>query len=231
MRILSDLSPTHLLQASTDPAALQLLLTSVGRGSLRHLPRLHAKVYVFDSTYAIVTSANLTAGGIYRNFEYGIGIADRATVSRIRDSVEAYAELGAAVELEQLARYCTLALEVRRRVAAQMSTVAREAQVQLEQSIRETEDELLRLRVRGGRITPLFGQTILYLLRQHGPLSTRELHPLIQQIHPDLCDDSVDRVIDGVHYGKRWKHWVRSAQQRLKDENRIILVDGTWRLV
>jgi hypothetical protein len=229
--LLSDLSPVHLLQASTDPASLKLLLTSVDRGSLRHLPRLHAKVYVFDSDYAIVTSANLTAGGIYRNFEYGLGISDPAMVSRIRDDLQSYADLGAIVEASQLARYCEMAEEVRSRFAEQLRSVNRQARRQFEKSFRETEDELVRLRVRGGRVTPLFRQTILYLLRQHGPLSTADLHPLVQQIHPDLCDDMVDRVIDGVHYGKKWKHWVRTAQHRLKVEGLIALSGTKWHLL
>jgi hypothetical protein len=92
-------------------------------------------------------------------------------------------------------------------------------------------DGALRLRGRGGHVTPLFGETIIFLLRRHGPLSTKELHPLIQGIHPDLCDDNIDRVIDGIHYGKKWKHWVRSAQQRMKGENKIMFVENRWHLV
>src|SRR3954469_22249150 len=67
LAILAGLSPVHLLQQSTDPRALQFLLGTVAHGSLRHLPRIHAKVFVFDQNYAVVTSANLTAGGLYRN--------------------------------------------------------------------------------------------------------------------------------------------------------------------
>lgn len=59
-------------------------------------------------------------------------------------------------------------------------------------------------------------------------MSTAELHPLVQALHPDLCDDGVDRVIDGVHFGKRWKHMVRNAQQHLKSQGRIRLEDGRW---
>lgn len=69
-----------------------------------------------------------------------------------------------------------------------------------------------------------------YVLRTHGPMATRDLHPRVQQIHPDLCDDAVDRVIDGRHYGKRWKHRVRAAQSPLKRRGAIERVDGQWRL-
>jgi hypothetical protein len=52
----------------------------------------------------------------------------------------------------------------------------------------------------------------------------------VQQIHPDLCDDSIDRVIDGMNFGKKWKHHVRSAQQALKREGVVLFDNGTWRL-
>jgi hypothetical protein len=53
----------------------------------------------------------------------------------------------------------------------------------------------------------------------------------VQAIHPDLCDDSIDRVIDGEHFGKKWKHQVRSAQSYLKRIGSVQLRDGKWRLV
>ena len=89
--------------------------------------------------------------------------------------------------------------------------------------------EDVRARVREG-VTRVFSRTILFLL-QGGPLRTIDLHPQIKRIHPDLCDDSVDRVIDGERFGKRWKHLVRTAQQILKRDGSVQF-DGTfWRLV
>jgi hypothetical protein len=49
-------------------------------------------------------------------------------------------------------------------------------------------------------------------------------------MHPDLCDDKLDRVIGGVNFGKKWKHLVRSAQQALKREGCIALDGSKWRL-
>ena len=43
--------------------------------------------------------------------------------------------------------------------------------------------------------------------------------------------DGVDRVIYGVHFGKKWKHHVRNAQQQLRRQGRIMrLADGRWAL-
>ncbi|HOL66222.1 MAG TPA: hypothetical protein PKX93_02030, partial [bacterium] len=91
--------------------------------------------------------------------------------------------------------------------------------------------ELLKNRIKDGKtINAIFCDTILYLLKKKGPLSTKEIHPLIQTIHADICDDSVDRVINGQHFGKKWKHLVRDAQQSLKKNRLIKLENGKWQL-
>lgn len=230
LAVLSDLSPINLIQAATDPRALNSLLRAFERSVLTHLPRVHAKVFVFDRSYAVVTSANLTAGGLFRNYECGLRVTDGAVVSRLYDELASLASLGAVVSPLQLSRYCDLAEQVQREVSAQLRSVVRTARMRLSRAIRETENELVRWRSAGGRVTPLFAQTIVYLLERCGPLATRELHPLIKELHPDLCDDNVDRVIDGVHYGMKWKHWARSAQSSLKSRGTIVRVDGKWQL-
>ncbi len=40
--------------------------------SVVNIPNLHSKIYIFDSSSAIISSANLTAGGLLRNVEIGI---------------------------------------------------------------------------------------------------------------------------------------------------------------
>jgi hypothetical protein len=59
-------------------------------------------------------------------------------------------------------------------------------------------------------------------------LMTVTLHDLIEQIHPDLCDNSVDRIIDGKRFGKKWKHAVRTAQQQLKRKGLVTIENGAW---
>jgi hypothetical protein len=88
---------------------------------------------------------------------------------------------------------------------------------------------VLQHRAQGKTTQSLLIDTILFLL-ERGPMTTAELQPLVQHLQPDLCDDSVDRVIGGVHFGKKWKHHVRSAQQALKRSGQIGF-DGThWHL-
>ena len=54
---------------------------------VRSLHNLHAKVYVFDETTALVTSANATFGGMRRNRECGLATEDRQSVSDLADLV------------------------------------------------------------------------------------------------------------------------------------------------
>lgn len=231
LRFLTDLSPANLCQASTDPAALLLSFDAAGCTSIRHLPRLHAKVYVADSTAAIITSANLTAGGLFRNYEYGVEILDPEAVGRIRDELLTYSDLGASISQAALVKLAEIAdrlrsVEERVRVAPS-SPLQRE----IKQALGEAEDELVRLRLAGGAMHTVFARTVEYLLNREGPLSTERLHPMVAEIHPDLCDDTVDRVIDGKRFGKKWKHAVRTAQQRLKSQGVIEHTGSVWRLI
>jgi phosphatidylserine/phosphatidylglycerophosphate/cardiolipin synthase-like enzyme len=68
-RIITNLSPNNIVQGATDPRALQFLADHVNGLTVWHLPKLHAKVYVADVRSAIVTSANLTSGGLTQNYE------------------------------------------------------------------------------------------------------------------------------------------------------------------
>ena len=47
--------------------------------------RFHAKMYIFDETSALVSSANATTSGLYRNLECGIGTNDESVVSQLAE--------------------------------------------------------------------------------------------------------------------------------------------------
>jgi hypothetical protein len=228
--ILTDLSPMSICQGSTDPAALRTLANNGYSLSVRHLPRLHAKVYIADEQAAIVTSGNLTVGGLVQNHEYGLRIADPLIVREIRSDVVSYADLGAEISDAQLAAYCDIATEIRVAFRQSQASIARAIRRRFDAVVREAEDELIRLRLAGGAVHTVFAKTITYLLRTYGPLTTTGIHARVESIHPDLCDSSVDRIIDGKRFGKKWKHAVRTAQQQLKKQDIIELVNGYWRI-
>ena len=58
-----------------------------GGVSIHSLEGLHAKVYVFDDTSALVTSANATFSGMYHNWECGLATSDRRIVSQLAMSL------------------------------------------------------------------------------------------------------------------------------------------------
>src|SRR5207302_1292913 len=66
----------------SDTEALRLLLESGAQ--IRGIQRLHTKMYLLGGGRAIVTSANLTEAGLYRNHEFGFLSDDEIIVGECR---------------------------------------------------------------------------------------------------------------------------------------------------
>lgn len=227
--VLTNIHPESVLNGALDLEALQALADRIPRFALTHLPGLHAKVYVADLRMVVITSANLTDPGISRNVEYGVACRDTAVISEVRRDFERYATLGASIPLGELPGLVADARELRSLYIRAQRTIQAPAKHAFRQKLEAASVRVLQHRARGKTTQSLLIDTILFLL-ERGPMTTAELQPLVQHLQPDLCDDSVDRVIDGVHFGKKWKHHVRSAQQALKRSGRI-RSDGTrWHL-
>lgn len=76
---------------SSDLTALKSFIKN--RIAVRNYPRLHAKTYIFDSRQAIITSANLTLGGLRGNYECGVLISDSNIVARLKsDFMQIFAD-------------------------------------------------------------------------------------------------------------------------------------------
>jgi phosphatidylserine/phosphatidylglycerophosphate/cardiolipin synthase-like enzyme len=219
-----------MLSGATDVAAIASLVELFPKSIVRFLPSLHAKVYVSDSREAVITSANLTDNGLWRNFEYGVVIHDPAEVTRIRADILRYGDLGSAVTLPQLRAFAAVTDDLRLlRVRAEAS-LRHKLRVEFDKKLESMDEEVLRARAGDRSLDAILSDAILYLLRDRA-MKTPEIHANVQRIHSDLCDDSIDRVINGVHFGKKWKHAVRRAQYHLKQRGRIKLVDRQWMLV
>lgn len=230
LEMFTDLSPAHVSDGSLDPGALVDLHESVGESTLWHVPRFHAKVYIADESYAIVTSGNLTSNAFYRNAEYGVLIEDHAVVESIQSHFDDFRAAGTTISFTDLLDYAKSAAEVRKATLKQRDAADPGLTQMLGTMLAAAEDQLIRLRLDGGAVHTVFANTIHYLLMKYGPMKTTQIHELIQSLHPDLCDDSVDRVIDGQSYGKKWKHAVRTAQQQLKRSGVVEYTDSVWRL-
>ncbi len=226
--VLTDLSRENMLSGSTDVAALVRLCEAIPRTDIRFLPSIHAKVYVADQELAIVTSGNLTQGGLTRNLEYGISVSDAALVTRIRAEILEYRAIGSRVQLPQLRVFEVIVSELselRRNIEkAARQRLRKEFDVKL----RDADEAILRVRVDGLSTHAVFADTILYVLK-NGPRRTRDIYPEIQLLHPDLCDDALKLVIQGEEWSQaKWHHRVRHAQLFLARQGKIILRDGRW---
>lgn len=231
LNFVTDLSPRNIYQGSTNPKSFQLLFNTLRLVQVFHLPRLHAKVYVRDNNKAIITSGNLTAGGIYNNFEYGVIINQKSKVSIIKNDLLSYANLGAIINSEEINDYCEISEEIKKTYEQKEKSSKSEFEIQFKKAVTKANDELIKASLSGGALHSVFERTILYLLKKNGPLPTIIIHKLIEEIHPDLCDNSIDRVIDGVNFGKKWKHAARTAQQHLKKKGLAKIENGLWKTI
>ena len=229
VRIITDLRPESALAGSLDLSALTEFGRRIPAFELTHLPSVHAKVYVADTKMAIVTLGNLTEAGLYGNVEYGIALKENGIVKEVRSDFEGYASLGAKVSVEDVGELSSEMEELRALYKRAEKSIREQARRAFQEKLRLTHVRLLRHRAKGKTTHAIFADTIKFLLSK-GPLRTEELHPLIQLIHPDLCDDSVDRVIGEVHFGKKWKHYVRTAQQHLKRRGEIEFDGVRWHM-
>jgi HKD family nuclease len=227
--LLTNLSIENLTSSALDAEALLKLWGSC-KLKVSSLGRLHAKVYIADENIALVTSANLTRGGLKDNYEYGVVLKDRPAVSSILKDISGYFELGNIFEQISLDGLITDINQIRAlRRQFEASTQGKKIRREISEKQNALNEKMLFNRIRDGRtINSIFSDTIIYLLKNRGPLSTQEVHLLIQNIHADICDDSIDRVINGQHFGKKWKHVVRNSQQYLKSIGKIYLRDGKW---
>lgn len=220
VRVITDISARNLLSGATDLDALVDLTQAVQQATVVYVPKVHAKVYVAGQALAIITSANFTDSGARSNLEYGVAISDASVVRRVSTDIDRYAALGGIVPAAALTRLASRARDLRAAMQAAQASVNAQLRRVASSLQRETEDDLIRLHMAGRSPHALFAQTVLYLLSLR-PMTTPDLHDQIRVLHPDLCDDSTDRVIDGQHFGKLWKHQVRTAQQHLKRKGAV----------
>ena len=227
LSILTDLGRDNMLSGTTDVAALLRVTESFPSTEVRFLPSLHAKVYVADSQCAVVTSANMTMNGLARNFEYGVLLDDPVVVSHIEGDIREYASLASPVSSSELHTFAQIVRDLRSLRQEAERTWRGAVRREFDKRVAQADHEILRVRAAGRAPHAIFADAILHFVRRR-PASTEELHQWVQAVHPDLCDDTVDRIIDGRHFGKKWKHAVRTAQQYLKRQGLIDLREGRW---
>lgn len=227
--LITDLRPDSVLAGSLHVQALIDLLDSGCEVKITALARVHAKVYLADASVAWVTSANLTTAALEHNLEYGIFIEEPSAAAHILHDMNDYAQLGSVATRPQLRNYAAVVEALRQDYESHRRTSEARFRRQFRERLEEASVEAIRLQVGNRSAHAVFADAIMFLLRS-GPMSTGEMHPKIQVLLPELCDDQRDRVIDGRHFGKLWKHHVRTAQQYLKRTGVIDYENGVWKL-
>jgi phosphatidylserine/phosphatidylglycerophosphate/cardiolipin synthase-like enzyme len=71
-----------------DLSGLELIIGK--KGLVKSDPKLHSKIYIFDSKKAVITSGNLTNGGLLKNYEYGVLLDEFEIVSKIEMTLLKY---------------------------------------------------------------------------------------------------------------------------------------------
>lgn len=120
IRILTCISAQNLCSGSLDIEALTCFAADYPACRITSLTGLHAKVYVADSTRAIITSANLTYGGLVGNHEYGVLLTGTRVVSTVQKDLLDYSDLGSEMQLADLRE---LTLETKKIKAADKAAV------------------------------------------------------------------------------------------------------------
>ena len=238
--ILTNLDKNSLCAQSVDAGALSWLCEQVPGATVRHLRYLHAKAYIADNHTAIVTSANLTSGGIWHNYELGVVLTDPQSVSDISDDLREYGNFGVPVPSDSLDELDDLANKARQTKPSTDDDSTSDSGIEHIHLLDSIEAKLRELRNATdgfivnpeATITSMFADALKYVLRRHDALTTVEIYPLVQELMPEWCDDNVDLMIKGeTFYGdKHWRHTMRNAQQTLRRQGVITLEDGNWKL-
>ena len=229
LRIITNLSPRNIKQRATNPFSFSKIYDAINLVQIFHLPNLHAKVYIRDNKEAIVTSGNLTDGGLYKNFEYGISVIDDNVVKDIRNDLTDYGNLGTLLDKKSIQLLCQ-----------QFGHIYKKEKIIDDNDVVAIETNLLELKFsnaakenRAEPINSIFTKTIEYILKKNGSLKVSEIHNYVEAIHPDICVEG-DRVCNGVNYGSLWKHKVRTALVTLTKQNKVEHLGGrggVWQLI
>lgn len=227
--LITDLRPDSILGGSLHIQALLDLFDAGCKAKVVALARVHAKVYLADTSSAWVTSANLTTSGLDHNLEYGVFVDEPAKAANILRDMEDYAQLGSITTQPQIQNYATVVETLRQDYLAYRKTSESKFRRKFREQLEAASVEAIRLQIGTRSAHAVFSDALIFLLRS-GPMTTAEIHPKVQALLPELCDDQRDRVIDGRHFGKLWKHHVRTAQQHLKRAGIVEYHNGIWQL-
>ena len=86
LELVTSFKLTNLLFGSLDIIGIENILKH--NGIVKNFAKLHSKIYLFDERKVIITSANLTNGGLLNNYEYGIYTEEKNIVKQVMNDFE-----------------------------------------------------------------------------------------------------------------------------------------------
>lgn len=226
IKLLTNLSPRNIVDRVTQPSAILKMFDAFKATNLSDLKRLHAKTYIIDESVAVITSANLTKGGLITNFEYGVMIDDIAQIKVLKKDILDYASIGHIYNKDFI-----LAINAE---SQKIKHISRDTtnEIELKKLLKSQNDisQILATQYNDKDTRhSIFAKTTEFLLQKHQQLTTEEIYNLIQELHPEMCDDNV-KYSNGE---KKWKIEVRQARFYLQRKNIVMPAPNlqhTWKL-
>ena len=151
VNILTNLAVDSMLQGSIDVGAIASFCKQIPSATVKHLPGLHAKVYVADDHLAIITSGNLTNSSLNRNYEYGVQITDTSAVKQISQDLQKYGSLGSEVSITELEQVAEISETLRTRHHNTIQATRLEVRKEFEEQLEAVQESLRHIRARPGR--------------------------------------------------------------------------------
>ena len=81
LELITSFKLGNIYSGSLDIAAIEKIINQ--KGIVKNFSKLHSKIYLFDDKEVIISSGNLTYGGMVNNYEYGIYSNEKNLVSKI----------------------------------------------------------------------------------------------------------------------------------------------------
>lgn len=102
IEVITSFKLMNIYSGSLDLSSLENIINS--NGIVRNFSKLHSKIYLFDDEKVVITSSNLTNGGLLNNYEYGIYTTDKQIVSKVVEdySFISSSEITGKIKLEDI---------------------------------------------------------------------------------------------------------------------------------
>lgn len=81
LEIITSFKFNSIYSGSLDISAVEKIINANGKVS--NFSKLHSKIYLFDNKEVVITSGNLTNGGLINNYEYGIHTSDKKIICQV----------------------------------------------------------------------------------------------------------------------------------------------------